>query len=224
MNSKSYSLRQVARLIKDNSRLWLRRERRDDLQLARRKWPVLDEEYPEGGSYRYMNTLRWLDKNFERVIMAFFLAMITILMAIDVTGRYIFRASPAHTQEMARYCMLYITFLGMGYGIRYDAHIKADILSANFPKLRPMFEVISDIGMLVFSGILVIAGVPKLESLALRGQVSPSMGLPMVYLYAGLEVGWALCIFRIIQKYVLRIVFKKGFNIEESDRRTIDID
>jgi TRAP-type C4-dicarboxylate transport system permease small subunit len=154
--------------------------------------------------------------------MAVLLAIICLLMFYDVVARYIFKASPPWAQELARYSMLYITFIGVSYGLRYDAHIKVDIMASLFPKSRPVLDVISDIGMLIFAVILVYAGIPKLQSLARSGQVSTAMRIPMVYVYMGLEIGWMMCLLRIAQKYILRLVYKKGFDIGEEDRRTID--
>jgi TRAP-type C4-dicarboxylate transport system permease small subunit len=172
-----------------------------------------------------MEALRWFDKNFERVIMAFFLAMIAIMMFIDVVGRYVLQHSPLFAQELARYSMITVCFLGIPYGIRYNAHISAEILPELFPKLKWFFELASDVGMFVFGWILITAGVSKIQMLQASGQVSIATGLPMYVMYMILEIGWILCLLRIIQKYILKIFFKSEFSLDELDKkRNLDIE
>jgi TRAP-type C4-dicarboxylate transport system permease small subunit len=172
-----------------------------------------------------MNVIRWLDKNFERIIMAVFMAGIVIFMGIDIASRYIFGHSPMYAQEAARYCMITVVFIGLSYGIRYNAHIKAEILSEVIPKARGFLNVTSDIGMFVFGAILVHAGPVKIGQLVASGQISVGTHMPMYVMYIVLEIGWIMCLLRIIQKYILLIVFKKGFAFDELDlKRNIDVE
>ena len=172
----------------------------------------------------FMKVLKWLDMNFERVLMATFLSIITLVVFYDIIMRNVFNSGQGFPNELARYCLLYITFLGVSYGFRYNAHIRVDIFPSVWPKTKPIFEVIADIGMFVFAIIVLVAGSQKLTDMAKTVQLSTALGIPMIYIYSGLWAGWFLLVLRFIQKYFVKLVLKKdlpGNNDEESPLRKL---
>ena len=168
-----------------------------------------------------MKVVYWLEKNFERSLMAISLSLICLFMFIDIFGRQVVGHSPTWAQELARFNMLNVCFLGISYGIRYNAHIRVETMAEVFPKFRPFLDIAADVIMLIFSVTLFHAGFGKLASLARMGQITAGTGMPMTYVYGLLQVGFGCTIFRIIQKYVLKIVFKKEFSYDAQDRRRI---
>ena len=172
-----------------------------------------------------MAALRWIDKYYERYIMAIMLAAVVIFMFWDVIGRYVMGQSPLFAQEIARYAMITCVFFGLPYGIRYNGHIKADILPELIPKAKPFFDVASDVGMFFFGCLMIPAGFTKIAASYASGQMSVATNIPIYVMYIILEIGWILCLVRIIQKYILKIVFKKGFSYNPEDlKRNIDVD
>lgn len=67
-----------------------------------------------------MRILKWLDKNFERVLLSFLLAVISCLMMLQIIMRYLFGNALAWPEELARYCFLASAYLCMGYCIKYN--------------------------------------------------------------------------------------------------------
>ena len=164
------------------------------------------------------SVLKWLDKNFETMFMAPMLGILTLLMVYDITMREVFSMGEAWPQELARYIMLYITYLGVGFGVRFNGHIRVDIIPQVVPKTRRVFDIIADILMIIFAIFLLWGGIPKLASLEKSGQVSTALKIPMKYVYMGLEIGWVIALLRLIQKTANRIFFgiKDGFNEHRS--------
>ena len=147
----------------------------------------------------------WIDKNLERYIMAILLAVIVCMMIFDVVMRYVFNAGQAFPQEVSRYAMLYITFFGVAYGVRFNAHLRVDVIPALIPKTRFFFNTFGDIVMIAFGVLMFIYGISKLQSLIASGQYSTALHLPMWIVYLGLEIGWGLTLLRFVQKYSIML-------------------
>ena len=166
--------------------------------------------------------LTHLDKNFERYIMAFLLAVLVCAVSYDVIMRYVFNNGQAFVQEFSRYTMLYITFLGISYGVRYTAHLRADFIPAIFPKTKKAYDLFGDIVMIVFGLLLIIYGWPKIMSIIDTGQASAVLRFPTWLLYFGLWIGWVLAMGRFFQKYFLKAYrFRHGIEEEQVESKGI---
>ena len=160
--------------------------------------------------------LTHFDSNFERYIMAVLLALLTCTVAYDVICRYVLDAGQAFVQELARYTMMFMIFVGIPYGMKYSAHLRADIIASFLPKTKKVFDVVGDAFMVVFGLLLIIWGLPKFQYVMEMGQTSAVLRLPIWILYFVFWLGWVLMCARFAQKYILKIYrFKHG--IQEED-------
>ena len=73
-----------------------------------------------------------------------------IIMGIQVFMRYVLAKSLPWPEELTRYLFIWFVFLGISYGIRYNIHIKVDIIETVFPKVKPFLIVIQDLLFLTF--------------------------------------------------------------------------
>ena len=78
-------------------------------------------------------TLSWLDQHLEEVIIIILLGLMVIIMGIQVFMRYVLAKSLPWPEELTRYLFIWFVFLGISYGIRYNIHIKVDIIETVFP-------------------------------------------------------------------------------------------
>lgn len=149
-----------------------------------------------------MSILKWLDKYFEESIMLVLLAIMVIVMGLQVFMRYILNSSLAWPEEFTRYCFIWFVFLGIGYGIRYDIHIRVNIFETFFPKIEKALRIIQDLVFLGFCLYMIKPAYSGILMMIKTGQHSPAMQVPMYVVYCSLLFGIALALFRLIQKYI----------------------
>ena len=131
----------------------------------------------------------------ERFVIGALMAAITILTLAQVFWRYILVQPLQWSEEIARYCFVWVTFIGAATLLRLkDGHPVIDALyHVVGPKTQLVMDVVSRI--VVIGGTLAIAvGGFRLVQLQLR-QLSPSVELPMMFVYSSMIVGPLLGVF-----------------------------
>ena len=70
----------------------------------------------------------------EDVFCAVSLLLTTLILFVNVVLRYVFSASTSWAEEMIRYLMIWITFIGGSVCVRHSAHIRMDFLLTLLPR------------------------------------------------------------------------------------------
>ena len=156
-----------------------------------------------------MKVLKWLDKNFEEMLMSAALWVIVIIMGFQVIMRYVFKDSLVWSEEVSRYLFVWLVFIGMSYGIKNGTHMRIDMLEHFVPKLKKPLGILADACFLFFAAYMIGPGISVIKSIEASGQISPASGVSMTIVYISLLIGFVLVTFRVIQKYVLMFI-KKG--------------
>jgi TRAP-type C4-dicarboxylate transport system permease small subunit len=160
-----------------------------------------------------MKFIRKIEENFEEWIMV---VGIAVVMIIQVFMRYLFKSPIMWAEEACKYMFVWTSFLSLGYCFRRDMLLKVDILYSKISSgIKKVVDFISTILTLVFLGALFIRSLTVVGQIAASGQLSPSLGLPMQYIYAASSVGFFLGLLRYIQFIVRRYILK---SIQEKDR------
>ncbi len=139
--------------------------------------------------------LQYLVSNAAKLIIIFMMAVMSVMVIIQVYVRYVAKGSFPWSEELARYMMAWVAFLGSSLGIETGAHVGVELFVNLLPrKLRIGVKVIIKLGMLAF----LAAAVKESYSLCLNvaSQLSPALRIPMVWPYLSVPIG---CIFMFIQ-------------------------
>jgi TRAP-type C4-dicarboxylate transport system permease small subunit len=110
--------------------------------------------------------------------MALFIGVMTLLVGAQVAGRFLFGYSIFWSDELARFLLVWIAFLGMSVGVRRGAHPGVDSLVRALPPTWARCASLAAIGGCTLF-FLVMVGYGALLVLRTWGQVSPSLGLRM---------------------------------------------
>lgn len=147
-------------------------------------------------------TLCWLDQNLEEFLMKLFLAAMALIMGIQVLFRYVFGMSLSWSEELARYLFIWSGFLSVSYCTKKCVSIKIEQFVASFSKRwKAVFKVVNHtIELILFLYLLPFAW-DYFYSAVLSGQKSPALGLPMYFVQAAPMIGFALCAFRVLQRW-----------------------
>ncbi len=119
-----------------------------------------------------------------------FLSFIAIIVsaAIQVFGRFILEATFSWTDELCRYGMVWMTFIGAGYAVRSHGHIAVDLLKSFLPvKASAGIEKFNDICEIVFGGVLAWYGF-KLAAMNIT-QLTPGLKISMGAVYSCIPIG-----------------------------------
>lgn len=133
------------------------------------------------------------------------IALLTMLALVfyQVLARFIFGSQLRWSEELARYFMLYISFLGIGAGIKYHKHVGVDLLGAILKgqSNKVLKIVIALITLIIMIFFTYISGAVTLKIMK-SGQVSPAAHIPMWIPYATIPVGFFGGIFRELEELV----------------------
>jgi len=156
-----------------------------------------------------MRVLRWFDKHFEESLMMISLWAIVIIMGAQVIMRYLFSNSISWSEELSRYFFIWFTFLGISFAVKNNSHIRIDIIETTFPKMKKPLETFGDLIFLAFCIYMIKPAASTLAAMYQKAQTSPAMEIPMWFVYSSLLVGFSLTIFRLVQKYVIKLMRSK---------------
>jgi len=116
------------------------------------------------------------------------LLIITLVMFIEVVGRYVFLHSLPWAGELMRYSAVWLVFLAGGLGVKRGAHISVKVITKRFPRDLQRSLALFEYSMIgLFSAIMLWQGI-KLVGLTAH-QLSPSMHISMAIPYAAVPVG-----------------------------------
>ena len=123
--------------------------------------------------------------------MAVLLAALTLLVGVQIAGRFLFAYSIFWSDELARFLLVWAAFLGMSVGVRRGAHPAVDSLVRGLrPRgARVAFAVAVACSLLFF---LVMVGYGTVLVQRTWLQRSPSLGLRMGLPYLAVPVAGIL--------------------------------
>jgi TRAP-type C4-dicarboxylate transport system permease small subunit len=124
------------------------------------------------------------------------LAAMAIMVFANVALRFTTDHSILWVEEVSRYLMIWLTFLGSGLVLRYGAHIGIDTLQERFPGAAPAVRVIIFVLLLGFFAAMVWLGVRY--SMLTWGQTTPVLGIPIGAVYLAMPIGFALTIVHLL--------------------------
>lgn len=150
--------------------------------------------------------IHWLDEYLEITLCVALMSVMTVIIFIQVVMRYIFQNSLTWSEELARYCFIWLIYLGISYGCKIMKHIKIDAALKMFPqKAKPYVVILGELCVLAFSVYIVITGWNLTVFQAALGKTSPALGLPLQYVNAAPAAGFFLAAIRTMQTIYYRV-------------------
>ena len=70
--------------------------------------------------------LKFLNDYLEETICIILMSVMTIIIFIQVIMRYVMHNSLSWSEELARYCFIWLIYIGVAYGCKLMNHIKID--------------------------------------------------------------------------------------------------
>lgn len=127
----------------------------------------------------------------ERIAACVLLVTTLGLVVLQVVTRYVFDTPLTWTEELARFALVWLTFVAAGFVMARRLHIAVDLLASKLSRAGGVvLDTFALIVVVVVSGTVAWFGVGFTENAA--GRDAPASGLPMSVIYSAAVVGFGL--------------------------------
>lgn len=143
-----------------------------------------------------MHYLAALSRKLEAIsetLMYLLLAVMVVTTFLQVFFRYVIFHSLPWSEELSRYALVWLTFIGASYGIKRGIHVAVTALTQALPARAQQFLWQLTCLLITLLGIVLIVYGLKLAQINL-GQLSPSLHIPIGLAYLALPAGGFLMI------------------------------
>ncbi|MBM4761361.1 TRAP transporter small permease [Bacillus sp. B15-48] len=132
--------------------------------------------------------------------------VLVVVVFLQVLFRFVFEQPLAWTEELSRYLLVWLTFLGAGYGMSIKAHPSVEILYEKAgPALKKVLSVVTTVLIIFFFWQVIV------NSLEFIGksmtQTSPVLRLPMGLIYTVIPISSVLFVINLL--YVVITEWRK---------------
>lgn len=126
-------------------------------------------------------------------------AIMVVTVFINVIGRYLLSFSLPWGEELPRYLLIAMVFLGSSTALERGRHVRLHVFLNLLPKKLALVLLL--LGDLLVGWFLIVLirfgrGLIQLEGSA---QTMPVMGLPMTWVYIWIVIGAALMVFHLVR-------------------------
>ncbi len=132
----------------------------------------------------------------EDALILTLLIVIVVSVFLQVFFRYALQSPLSWTEELARSCLIWLTFVGSALAIRLKGHFVLEIVTSKLPgKVRIYWELALMMITAVFLLVMIWNGIAMLPMLTT--QVSASLQISMLYIYLAISVGSSFMLFHV---------------------------
>ncbi|MDR2080177.1 MAG: TRAP transporter small permease [Treponema sp.] len=139
------------------------------------------------------------------VVVVALLALMSILIFAQVLGRFVFKNGLFWAEELARFSMVTMVYLGAGLACKYRDHIKVTIVEEMLKgRIRKIYRIVIALISIGFLSILTYYGFSVLG--VVRDQISANMQISMSIVYVMIPIGAAIMILYLLIEIIEIIV------------------
>ena len=124
------------------------------------------------------------------------LAAMALMVFANVALRFLTDHSILWVEEVSRYLMIWLTFLGAGLVLRYGGHVGIDTLQSMLPRHAASIRAAIFALLLAFFATMLWLGVHY--ATVTWGQTTPVMQVPVGAVYLAMPIGFALLIVHLL--------------------------
>jgi TRAP-type C4-dicarboxylate transport system permease small subunit len=141
-------------------------------------------------------------KFLELLVVACMVAMVIMVFG-NVVLRYGFNSGIMVSDEMSRYCFIWLTYIGAMIAMRERGHLGVDTLVKHLPVLGKKACLFISEALMLFTNWLFLLGTWRMHELQVTN-VSPVVGISMIWVYGvGYVVAVVMGLFNISVLYRL---------------------
>jgi len=162
----------------------------------------MDEQWKDATEEE--NTFRWRNFRFEDYISFILFWLIIVVVSLQVISRYLFQSSMTWTEEISRYLLIIMTFIGSSLAVRLHSHVYIDFFRQLLPRwLSVSVKLAAYLLNILFYMVCLWLSWPMFQFMRERKMVM--MDLSMGIVYGGVMIGFLLMTYRSISVFVHEI-------------------
>ena len=131
------------------------------------------------------------------MVMVAALVLMVIMVFGNVVLRYGFNSGITVSDEMSRYCFIWLTYIGAMIAMRDREHLGVDTLVRRLPRAGKKLCLFLSEALMLFVNVLFFIGTWKMHELQVTS-ISPVVGISMIWVYGvGYVVAVVMALFNI---------------------------
>lgn len=146
----------------------------------------------------------------------FAIILLTILLgslSAGVISRHVFNSPIFWSDELALFCLAWITFIGASMSLKAKASPSITMLTDSVrPQFKKIIQVIAHVVLLIFVVYIFYLSIVWITGPTISHQISTSLKWPKIYFYLSVPVSFFLMII-----HTLELVLKSARGIEEQE-------
>ncbi|MDO4288655.1 MAG: TRAP transporter small permease [Eubacterium sp.] len=150
--------------------------------------------------------LKWLDVNFEPLLIAVLFAALILLITVQVILRFSPLAAFSWGEEISRFMFVWLMYFSFSYATRNNRHIRVSFFVKKTPEnIQKIILFICDILFLIFAGFVLVACFNICRTASRFNDMATTIEISMNILYAAGVFGYILMVIRIAQGIIWKI-------------------
>ncbi|GEK34814.1 TRAP transporter small permease [Kurthia sibirica] len=135
-----------------------------------------------------------LDKILEYVCISLFGALV-ILVTWQVVTRFILNNPSSITEELAKYCFVWLVLFGAAYVFGENGHMRIEFVQDAMPKkMKILAQVFIELSIIAFAGAVMLVGGFAGVQMAWT-QMSAALQIPVGVLYTAMPISACFIVF-----------------------------
>lgn len=144
----------------------------------------------------------------ENIFIGLLMLSATIILFVNIILRYFFDANTTWAEEFIRYAFIYITFIGGAVCFSHGIHFGVDLFINLFNEKKQKFvQLYINMASIVFMALVTWLGIELVIFSINSGQVTPSLGIELYWIYLAIPIGSLLSILHLIMN--TKLLFSK---------------
>ena len=141
-----------------------------------------------------------LDQNGERWLLLIFYTTIVTTITVEVIRRFILDFSSVWGEEVARYCFIYLAWIGASAAVRERAHLRIDVLIHYLPpRGKAVLFLFGDLATLVLAVIALYWSIGPIITSIQYGSVTHGLRVSQAWFLFAVPLGFTLMMVRLVQ-------------------------
>ena len=134
---------------------------------------------------------------FETYAVGGLVITVAAVVLLQVLMRYLFAYPNPWSEEVSRFCFIWMSLLGASLAVEYRAHFGFDQVTKKLPpRASRVVETFAGMVVLLFSLLLIAAGIALMD--LTMGERSPALNLPVALVYAAAPVSGVLMVIHML--------------------------
>ena len=126
---------------------------------------------------------------------------VAAVVLLQVLMRYLFAYPNPWSEEVSRFCFIWVSLLGASLAVEHRAHFGFDqVTKALASRAKRVVETLARAVVLLFALLLIATGIALMD--LTMGERSPALNLPVALVYAAAPVSGVLMVVHMVAGWV----------------------